>query len=102
MKTPDDQGVPDGMTVDAQGNVWSTRWDGSCVVQYGTDGNEKSRLAVPVKKVSSVAFGGPDYTHMYLTTAGGNNKDMDGQHAGALYSVTGHGTRGVAEFCSRI
>jgi D-xylonolactonase len=51
--------------------------------------------------VSSVTFGGPDYTDMYITTAGGDKKAEDGEGAGALYRVNA-GVRGVPEFLSRV
>ena len=34
IEVPEGEGVPDGMTVDADGNVWSARWDGNCLVRY--------------------------------------------------------------------
>lgn len=101
VRTPDDQGVPDGMTVDAQGDVWSARWDGGCLVRYAPDGAEVARIAFPARKVSSVIFGGPDYTDMYVTTAGGNHKAQEGAGAGALFRLR-MGVRGVPEFRSRI
>ena len=73
------------MTVDADGNVWSARWDGYCLTQYAPDGRELQRIKFPTKKVSSVIFGGPDYKDMYVTTAGGHNKEENGPTAGALY-----------------
>ena len=94
-------GGPDGMTVDAEGYVWSARWGGSCVVRHRPDGTEERRILFPAKKVSSVIFGGPDYTDMYVTTAGGNNKAEDGPGAGALFRVR-PGIQGVPEFPSRI
>jgi len=39
---------------------------------------------------------------MYVTTAGGNRKDKDGDGAGALYRLQDSGFRGVPEFRSRI
>jgi sugar lactone lactonase YvrE len=95
------EGVPDGMTVDAEGYVWSARWDGSCLVRYAPDGTEERRVRFPAKKVSSVIFGGPEYTDIYVTTAGGDQKETDGEHAGALFRVN-VGIRGVPEFPSRI
>ncbi len=99
-----DQGdaVPDGMTVDAAGYIWSARWDGSRLVRYSPNGVEERVIEFPTKKVSSVTFGGPDYTDMYVTTAGGRNKDENGTHAGALFRVRIDGIRGVPEFPSRI
>ncbi len=95
------EGGPDGMTVDAEGYVWSARWGGSCLVRYAPDGTEERRIAFPAKKVSCVTFGGPDYTDMYVTAAGGEDKAEDGPGAGALFHLN-LGIRGIPEFRSRI
>ena len=100
-RVPPQEGIPDGMTVDALGHVWSARWDGSCLVRYTPGGIEERRILFPVKKVSSVTFGGSDYTDMYVTTAGGDNKPEEGEGAGALFRLN-LGIRGVEEFYSRI
>ncbi len=104
VRTPDDpsEGRPDGMTVDADGYVWSARWDGGCVVRYAPDGTEDQRISFPARKVSCPTFGGPDYRDLYVTTAGGDNKDLNGPGAGALFRVRVPGIRGVPEFPSRI
>ncbi len=104
IRTPDDpaEGRPDGMTVDADGYVWSARWDGSCVVRYAPDGTEERRIHFPARKVSCPTFGGPDYGDLYVTTAGGDNKEVNGPGAGALFRVRVPGVRGVPEFLSRI
>jgi D-xylonolactonase len=96
-----EEGVPDGMSVDAEGYVWSARWDGWCLVRYSPTGQEVQRITFPAKKVSSVIFGGPDYKELYVTTAGGNNKAENGSGAGALYRLR-LGVQGVAEFPSRV
>jgi len=96
------EGRPDGMTIDDRGRFWSARWDGGCVVAYDRQGREVERIPVPeVRKVSSVTFGGPELTQMYLTTAGGDRKAGEGAHAGALFRVDGVG-RGRPEFHSRV
>ena len=101
VRTPTGEGVPDGMTVDAEGYVWSARWDGGCLVRYTPDGIEDRRVHFPARKVSSVTFGGEDYTDLYVTTAGGDNKAQEGPGAGALFRLR-LGIRGVPEFPSRI
>ncbi len=101
VRTPEGEGIPDGMTVDAEGCVWSARWDGGCLVRYAPDGTEDMRLEFPAQKVSCVTFGGWDYTDIYVTTAGGDNKAEEGEGAGALFKVN-VGIKGVPEFESRI
>ncbi len=100
-RVPPQEGIPDGMTVDALGHVWSARWDGSCLVRYTPGGVEERRILFPAKKVSSLTFGGRDYTDIYVTTAGGDNKPEEGEGAGALFRLN-LGIRGVGEYYSRI
>lgn len=98
----DIDGYPDGMTVDARGHVWSARWDGSVLVEYAPDGSVVQTISFPARKVSSVTFGGPDYSDMYVTTAGGYQKEQNGALAGALFRVRLPNIHGQAEFVSRI
>jgi len=97
----ENEGVPDGMTVDRDGYVWSARWDGGCIVRYAPDGKENLRIEFPAKKVSSVTFGGDDYMDIYVTTAGGDKRDKEGYGAGALFRLN-LGIQGVPEFMSKI
>jgi len=69
VKVPDDEGIPDGLTVDAEGYVWSAQWYGSCVVRYDPDGKVERRIKTPAMQTSSVMFGGDDFTDLYVTTA---------------------------------
>jgi len=95
------EGEPDGLTVDAEGFVWSARWGGGCLVRFTPDGKEDRRIRFPAKKVSCMTFGGEGYRDMYVTTAGGNNKKDEGTGAGALFRLDA-GVRGVPEFLSKI
>ena len=100
-RIPAGQGVPDGLTVDAEGYVWSARWDGGVLVRYTPGGEVDMTIPFPARKVSSVTFGGPTYDDIFITTAGGDNKAREGAGAGALYRVR-LGIRGRAEYVSRI
>jgi len=94
--------VPDGLTVDAEGCIWSAQWDGGCVIRFDPDGREMTRIHVPgAVKVSNITFGGDDYATMFLTTAGGDDKGSNGANAGALFAVQ-PGVKGVPEFRSNI
>ena len=101
VKTPDDDGVPEGMTVDAQGYVWSARWDGRALFRYSPDGGLNRRIEFPANKVSCPTFGGEDYEDLYVTTAGGPDKATEGDGAGALFRLR-PGIQGIPEFRSRI
>ena len=81
--------------------MWSARWDGSCLVRYDPAGQEMSRIAFPARKVSSLTFGGLDYKDMFITTAGGNDRTVNGPGAGALFRIRTE-IAGVPEFFSRI
>ena len=101
VNTGENDGIPDGMTVDAEGYVWSARWDGSSLVRYSPAGEQVDRIWFPARKVSSVIFGGADYTDMYVTTAGGEDKTGEGPGAGCLYRLN-LGIRGTPEYLSRV
>ncbi|MCZ7644400.1 MAG: SMP-30/gluconolactonase/LRE family protein [Planctomycetota bacterium] len=99
---PASEGKPDGMTVDAAGQVWGARWGGGRVVHYGLDGKELGHIKLPTPNTSCCCFGGETYEDLYVTTAGGHEKDKLGPEAGTLYRVRGHGGKGKPEHFSRI
>jgi D-xylonolactonase len=95
--------IPDGLTVDADGGVWSARF-GDDVVRYAPDGRVTRRVSLPTTTVTSLGFGGPDYGSLYATTGSDNFGTLEdiGEHAGALFRITVSGIRGRPEFRSRI
>src|SRR5262245_58670856 len=62
-------GAPDGMAVDEQGDLWVALWGGSRVVHLRPDGSLAGSLDLPVSRVTSCCFGGPDLRDLYITTA---------------------------------
>lgn len=72
------RGVPDGLTIDADGYVWVAYWDGGRVVRYSSEGEEITSVEVPAMKVSSLTFGGEGYETAFVTTAfGSSDKSED-------------------------
>lgn len=70
VSIPAGEGVPDGMTVDADGNLWIALWGGKAVVCHDPkDGKRLYTISTPVSQPSSVCFGGPELTDLYITSA---------------------------------
>jgi sugar lactone lactonase YvrE len=110
VRVPADEGLPDGLTVDAEGFVWSAQWFGSGLVRYDPDGRVERRVAVPAKQTSSVAFGGPDLTDMFVTSANFSDSlplappgyDSENGYIGGKLFLANLGIRGKPEFRCRI
>ncbi len=94
-------GAPDGLAVDAEGGVWCALWNGGCLVRYRPDGGEDRRIELPARKVSSAGFGGTAFDELYVTTAGGADREAEGPGAGALFRLR-PGLAGRPQFPSRI
>ena len=111
VKCVETDGLPDGMHVDAEGFVWSANWYGGCVIRYDPDGREERRIATPAKQTSSLTFGGPELTDMFITSAGFSEPMaplmppgydyVNGYFGGALYHIN-LGIQGRLEFKANI
>jgi xylono-1,5-lactonase len=60
------EGLPDGLTVDAAGCVWSAQWAGASIFRLSPSGEKMQRIAVPSGHVTSLAFHGK---MLFITTA---------------------------------
>jgi sugar lactone lactonase YvrE len=83
-------GFPDGLTVDAEGYVWSARWDGWQVIRFAPDGTIDRVVEMPVQRPTSCIFGGPQLNQLFVTSAkiGLNEAELAGQPlAGNLFVI---------------
>jgi len=92
--TDPDGYAPDGLTVDTAGAVWSAKWNGSRIVRYDPDGRIDGIVEVPVRKPTSVVFGGPGLDTLIVTSA--QMDEGDGELAGAVLLLD-VGASGIAE-----
>jgi sugar lactone lactonase YvrE len=65
---PPGEGLPDGMTVDAEGGLWIALHGSGTIRRYLPDGQVDRVVRVPPKMVTCCAFGGPELTDLYITT----------------------------------
>ena len=85
---------PDGLTIDIDGNLWSALWDGWCVACFAASGQELSRIQLSIPRPTSVTFGGPDLTNLYITSAsvGLSQKEIQKCHtAGDIFCLAAVG-----------
>jgi sugar lactone lactonase YvrE len=84
-------GVPDGLTLDAEGCLWLAVWGSGELRRYTPDGRLDTIVKLPASQVSSAAFGGTDLSTLYITTARENFTPADlaaEPHAGDIFACT--------------
>jgi sugar lactone lactonase YvrE len=62
-------GLPDGLTVDADGCVWVCLFGGGRIRRYRPDGVLDNEIMLPLTNPTCPGFGGPDLRTLYITTA---------------------------------
>lgn len=87
-------GHPDGMACDSEGHLWVCHWGASRITRFRPDGSVERVVPMPTAQVTKCAFGGPDLTSLYVTTAAiGRDCHIDPM-AGHLFRVE-TGIRGL-------
>ncbi|MEJ8573515.1 SMP-30/gluconolactonase/LRE family protein [Microbaculum marinum] len=93
-------GAADGATVDSEGCLWSAQvYDGK-MIRYAPDGSVDRVIDMPVKKVTSAMFGGPNLDILYVTSMAKPPLPRfpgDGVLRGSLFAIHDLGIRGVPE-----
>lgn len=85
--------LPDGMTIDADGNLYVATFNGYTVFKIDPrTGTVLQEIKFPCKQITSVAFGGPELDVLFVTTASIGNQP---EPAGTTYKVTGLGVKGL-------
>jgi sugar lactone lactonase YvrE len=93
----DEEGYPDGLAIDGEGCLWCAHWGGSRVTRFAPSGKRLMTISLPAPQVTSVAFGGPDFETLFITTArlGLDNKELAlFPQSGNLFAVC-PGVRGI-------
>ncbi|MGH7186472.1 MAG: SMP-30/gluconolactonase/LRE family protein, partial [Pseudomonadota bacterium] len=85
-----DEGLPDGLTVDAAGDVWCAHYGAGRVTRYAPNGKVKEVYQAPCPTVTSCSFGGDSFATLYVTTGwrpGVQRAEDEPGQGGALFSI---------------
>lgn len=91
------EGHPDGPTVDSEGAIWISLYSGWEARRYSPAGELLERVRFPVSNITKIAFGGPDLSTAFATTAKhllNEDAQMRQPLAGSLFAFQA-GVRGV-------
>jgi len=80
------RGLPDGSAIDDSGVLWNCRFGGGCIVRIAPDGTVLGTLEMPVRNITTCAFGGADLSTLYITTAA-MMTDASDRLAGSLFAT---------------
>ncbi len=95
-----DGGGTDCSTVGAEGYLWNAKVYAGKLVRYAPNGDIDRVIEMPVKKVTSVNFGGPNMEVLYVKSMAKPPLPRfpeDGVLRGSVFAVRGLGVQGVPE-----
>ncbi|KAB7494591.1 Regucalcin [Armadillidium nasatum] len=96
---PEVKGIPDGMSIDENDNLWVACFDGFQVLNINPrEGKLLRILDMPVRNPTSTCWGGPDYSTLFVTSAKLNSEnDIEVYpETGKTFAVTGLGVKGLS------
>ena len=96
---PKEMGLPDGMAIDSEGNLWVGHWDGGAVRCWSpVTGQCLAEIPMPCLRATSCCFGGLDFSSLFITTA---QDDAGSELAGSVFvcepGVSGYPVRRFAQ-----
>jgi sugar lactone lactonase YvrE len=91
------EGCPDGMNFDTDGNVWIAHWGVGQVCKYNIEGKLLQTISIPTPNVTNICFGGKELNRIFVTTAS-NNLNTDNivsEFDGAIFEIIGTNAKGL-------
>ena len=107
IEIPEAEGVPDGLTVDAEGSIWTAIWGGGRLKRYSHEGELQLDIHFSAAQTTAPIFGGEDLSDLYVTSATLGLKAPEPgsakpNHEGALFAIHLEKIRGRPPFRSRL
>ena len=84
------EGVPDGMTLDKNKNLWVAHYHGACISVFNNKAKLIRRIQFPAKNITNCTFGGKNNNELFVTSAtkGMNSAELRKyRYSGSLFSV---------------
>jgi sugar lactone lactonase YvrE len=85
IRFTEQDGYPDGMTVDAAGGLWVAHWGGSRISRFAPDGTLDRAIPLPARQITNVAFAGDRLDRLFVTSAATGLAESE--FDGALFEV---------------
>ena len=84
----EENGFPDGMTIDADGRLWVAFWGGSKIMCIDAQSKRVEEvIQFPVSKITSCAFGGEQMDQLFVTSAKVQVSEVDEPMAGKTFVI---------------
>ncbi|XKL61908.1 hypothetical protein PGB90_001741 [Kerria lacca] len=100
LKKNNIEGLPDGMTIDTDGNLWIACYLGGQVLKVDPKtGTLLNSIKFNAPCITSVAFGGTNMEDLYVTSAHNILSEEEFKakpDSGCLFKITGTGSKGIA------
>lgn len=95
----EEDGFPDGMTIDTEGLLWVALWGGWKIEQWDPHtGKRLQSITLPASQITSCTFGGKNLNDLYITSANTGlsaNELKEQPLAGHLFVVKSCGSYGL-------
>lgn len=99
VQIPKEAGLPDGMTIDAEGMLWIALYGGSAVIRINPESGEiLTKVEVPAIFVTCPTFGGEDFSTLYITTRRKEDASEENDPLGGALFVVQPGVAGMPSF----
>tara|TARA_B100001250_G_scaffold269585_1_gene232665 strand:+ start:10513 stop:11403 length:891 start_codon:yes stop_codon:yes gene_type:complete len=89
-KLSNEEGSPDGMTLDKNKNLWVAHFHGACISVFNKKAKLIHRIKFPAKNITNCSFGGKNTNELYVSTAikGMNKADLRKfRYSGSLFKI---------------
>lgn len=104
-----DDGLPDGLTVDKEGYLWIACYFGGKIQRYDPEGKLEREIKLPASQPTSLTFGGKEYNEIFITTAAQDwrsplappHHNYEAHRGGSIYHIV-QDIEGRPENCARI